>query len=160
MKRSRKIITAAAVTTFATGGVVFAASADAATAVVQFTKIQYDSPGSDDRSNTSLVNEYVRITNKSNQRINLKQWTLVDASNHKYTFPDHSFGPGGTVYVHTGKGTNGRQPNGTADSARLYQQRGAYIWNNTGDTATLRSASGRLYDTCKWTSKGSGSTNC
>jgi hypothetical protein len=140
--------------------VTFALPADAATAVVQFSKIQYDSPGTDNRSNASLVGEYVRITNKSTTTINLEKWTLRDAAWHVYTFPKHTFGPNGTVYVHTGKGTNGKQPNGTADSARLYQQRGAYVWNNDGDTATLRSASGRTYDTCKWTMKGSGYTAC
>ncbi len=160
MKRTYKIVTAVAASVVTAAVLGFALPADAATAVVQFTKIQFDSPGTDTRSNASLVGEYVRITNKSTQRINLKQWTLVDASNHKFTFPDHSFGPGGTVYVHTGKGTNGKQPNGTPDSARLYQQRGAYVWNNDGDTATLRSASGRLSDTSKWTTRGTGVTSC
>lgn len=160
MNRTRKIVTTAAAAVLATSGIVFATSAEAATAVVQITFIQYDSPGTDNRSNSSLVAEYVRVTNKSNQRLNLEKWTLRDAANHVFTFPKHSFGPGGTVYIHTGKGTNGKQPNGTPDSARLYQQRGAYVWNNDKDTATLKSASGRTYDTCSWQRTGTGKTSC
>ncbi len=62
--------------------------------------------------------------------------------------------------MHTGKGTNGRNPSGQPDSAHLYWNSGAYVWNNDKDTATLRSASTRLYDTCAWRAKGTGVTYC
>jgi hypothetical protein len=35
----------------------------------------------------------------------------------------------------------------------VYWGSGNYIWNNTGDTATLRNASGKTLDTCSWTYK-------
>ncbi len=50
----------------------------------------------------------------------------------------------GTFVVHTGKGTQG-SPGG-----HFYWGSGNYIWNNTGDTATLRSPSGATMDTCTW----------
>ena len=159
-RRMRTTLTAAAAGAAVLGTVALALPADAATAVVQFTRIQYDSPGTDNRTNASLVNEYLRITNRSTSSINLLKWTIKDAAGHTYTFPSHTFGPGKTVYVHTGKGTNGRNPAGQPDSAHLYWNSGAYIWNNDKDTATLRSASTRLYDTCSWRSRGTGATSC
>jgi hypothetical protein len=57
------------------------------------------------------------------------------------------------VTVHTGKGTNGKP--GAADR---YWGSGNYIWNNTGDTATLRSATGKTINTCKF--KKGVATNC
>jgi hypothetical protein len=106
------------------------------------------------RSNKSLVAEYVRLTNRSAFAVNLSKWTLKDAAGHKFTFPSHIIGAHKTVYIHTGKGANGYYPAGRRDSPHLYWNSGNYIWNNTGDTATLRSASGRIYDTCSWKSGG------
>jgi lamin tail-like protein len=126
--------------------------ADAATLPqMQLSYIVYDSPGKDTRSNASLIAEYVRITNNGAAN-NLKNWTLVDAAGHKFTFPNHPIGKGAKVWVKTGKGTN--------NSSTVFWGSGNYIWNNDKDTATLRSASGRLYDTCKWTRPGSGHTSC
>jgi hypothetical protein len=132
----------------------------AATAVLQFTAFQYDSPGKDTRSNASRNAEYFRITNKTKSAANIKGFTVKDAAGHTFTFPDHIVNPGRSVYVHTGNGTRGKQPNGTTDSTRFYWNSGNYVWNNDKDTATLRSGSGRAYDSCKWTKPGSGSTSC
>jgi hypothetical protein len=37
----------------------------------------------------------------------------------------------------------------------LYQGRGWYVWNNTGDKAILRRADGSLKDTCTYSGAGS-----
>jgi hypothetical protein len=150
--RFRKTILAGALTAVAGAGTWLALPADAATVPqMQFTYIAYDSPGKDTRTNASLDAEYVRITNNGAAN-NLKNWTLKDATGHTFTFPDHPIAKGAKVWVHTGKGTNTKSD--------LYWGSGNYIWNNPGDTATLRSASGRLYDTCKWTKIGTGHTSC
>jgi hypothetical protein len=47
------------------------------------------------------------------------------------------------VYVHTGSGTN--------NATNRYWGKSGYIWNNGGDTATLR-AGAKTIDSCKWTS--------
>jgi len=47
-----------------------------------------------------------------------------------------------TVRVHTGTGRDTRHD--------VYQDRRAYIWNNNGDTATLRGSNGRIVDTESW----------
>lgn len=133
------------------GSLVAAAPAQAAPAVL-ITKVYYDSPGSDNRSNTSLNAEYVRLTNKRSSVINLKGWYLRDKTGYTYTFGDYRVGAGVSIYLHTGKGTNA--------GTHRYWGRAAYVWNNTGDTAYLRNASGTLIDSCSWGSSGSGYTNC
>ncbi|GAA3350601.1 hypothetical protein GCM10020358_77170 [Amorphoplanes nipponensis] len=115
---------------------------------VQFTKIVYNSPGADTGSNTSLNAEYARLTNRTGKTINLRGWTIRDAAGHVYTVStDHRLGAGKTVYLHTGKGTNGRP-----DSGHRYWNRTGYVWNNSGDTAYLRSPAGKSIDSCRWTS--------
>jgi hypothetical protein len=161
MNRRLRISVAAAAGAAVLGTVAVALPAEAATPNLQFHLIQFDSPSNPDTNANSSVNgEFVRIYNNSTFSARLDRFTIKDANGYTYTFPSHVIGAKKTVYVHTGKGTNGRKPDGTLDSSRLYQGRGWHIWNNPGDTATLRSSSGRVYDTCKWTSRGTGATNC
>ncbi|MEU4217789.1 lamin tail domain-containing protein [Actinoplanes sp. NPDC026623] len=138
-----------AVTATAAAGMGVASAATAPAPTVQLTKVYYNSPGSDTRTTTSLNAEYIRLTNQSRATINLKGWTVRDATGHTYTFGSYNLGAGKRVYVHTGKGTNGRP-----DAQHLYWRSGNYIWNNTGDTATLRNSAGKTAHTCKWGSKG------
>ena len=123
-----------------------------ATGSVQFTRIQYNSPGTDTGSTTSLNGEWVRLTNKTAKTVNLKTWTVRDASAHVYTFTTTvNLAAGKSVTVHTGKGT--------ATSTDRYWGSAGYIWNNSGDTATLRTGAGKTIDTCKW-GAGTGVTSC
>jgi hypothetical protein len=156
MNRQRTLLAAAFGAALLAGGLTYAAlPADAAaTADVQFSRIDYNSPGVDNRSNVSLVAEYVRLTNRSPFAVNINKWTLKDKAGRTFTFPSYVVGAHKTVYLHTGKGKNGFYPAGTVNHPHFYWQSGTYIWNNTGDTATLRSASGRVYDTCSWKSGG------
>jgi hypothetical protein len=129
-------------------------AAPAARVVVQFTKIRYDSPGKNTGSNASLNGEWARLTNKGAATVNLLHWTVRDASAHVYTFSSYNLRPGQSVTVFTGKGT-------AATGRRYWARTGrtGYIWNNGGDTATLRTNAGKTIDTCKWT-KNSNSTAC
>jgi hypothetical protein len=54
--------------------------------------------------------------------------------------------------VHTGKGTN--------TTSHKYWGRSWYVWNNTGDKATLRRADGTWIHSCSWTSGGLGYKYC
>jgi hypothetical protein len=128
-----------------------AGSAQAATPAVQITKVYYNSPGTDTGSNTSLNAEWVRLTNTRTYSINLKGWTLRDKARHIYTFTtNYSLGAGKRVYVHTGSGTDG-----SPDYQHRYWGMAWYVWNNSGDTAYVRNASGTLIDSCTWGSSGS-----
>ncbi|GIJ78088.1 hypothetical protein Xph01_25200 [Micromonospora phaseoli] len=135
------------------GSFAVAAPAHAATPAIEITKVYYDSPGVDNRSNSSLKAEYVKLTNRRATTINLKNWTLRDKANHVYKFTgDFKLAKGKSVIIRTGTGKN--------TAATRYWGSGNYIWNNTGDTAYLRNASGKQIDKCVWTKKGMGYTNC
>lgn len=128
----------------ALGAVILpATAAQAATPVVEITKVYVNSPGSDTRSNTSLNAEYVVLKNTTSKTISLTGWTVRDKSKHIYTFGSFSLGAGKYVTLHTGKGTN--------TSTNRYWGSGNYIWNNTGDEAYLRRpATSTNTDTCSW----------
>ena len=123
-------------------GAVTAIAPDASAAPhgVRITAIYFDSPGSDTGSNSSLNAEWVRIKNFTGQRKALTGWTLRDASSHVYHLPTFHLAAGAAVKVHTGHGSNGAH--------NLYWRSSGYIWNNTGDTAKLKNASGVLVDKC------------
>jgi hypothetical protein len=116
--------------------------ADAA-AAMQIRKVSYDPPGADTRTNSQLNAEYVVLKNTGAVTVDLYQWTLRDRASHVYTFATHKYvSPGATVTIHTGTGTN--------TTTHRYWGRSWYVWNNTGDTAYLRSRSGNLADSCSW----------
>ncbi|MGW1511341.1 lamin tail domain-containing protein [Streptomyces sp. NPDC002394] len=136
--------TLAAVTAVAASGILLLPSQAQAAGSVHLYKIYYDSPGTDNRSNSSLNAEYVQIRNTTGAAVNLRGWTLTDASSHKYTFGSYTLGAGKIVTVRTGRGTN--------TAANVYQNRAAYVWNNDRDTATLRKSNGTSVDTCSYNS--------
>ncbi|CAK7280572.1 lamin tail domain-containing protein [Streptomyces misionensis] len=112
---------------------------------VRIHHVWFDSPGSDNRSNTSLNAEWVQIKNTGGSAVSLKGWVLKDASNHKYVFPNVKIGAGKYMKIHTGSGKDT-----TTDK---YQGRRAYVWNNDKDTATLTRASGAKVSSCSWTTR-------
>ncbi|MFF4652568.1 lamin tail domain-containing protein [Streptomyces sp. NPDC001380] len=113
------------------------ASPDQAADSVRISKICYNSPGTDTRSNASLNTEWMQTTNSATQAVNLKGWAL-------YTLGAYPLDAGRTVTVHTGKGTD--------TAYHRYQGRSAYVWNNDKDTAALRRAGGTVQDTCPYKS--------
>ena len=151
MRKIRLVGLLSALTVAVGGALAAGAPAQAATPAVQLTQVYYNSPGTDNRSNSSLNAEWVRMTNRTTKTINLKSWTLRDKAGHIYRFStDYKLAPGKHVYIHTGKGVNGKP-----DAQHRYWNSGAYIWNNTGDTAYLRNPGGTLIDSCSWGSSGS-----
>jgi hypothetical protein len=135
----RLVITAALVSAVATTTVVAIPSiSTAATPAIRITKIYYDSPNADRGGNTSLNAEWVRITNTTSTNRSLTGWTLKDKTGYTYKFPTFTLKAKASVYVHTGKGA--------ATSSHRYYNRTWYVWNNTGDTASLRDSKGVLKD--------------
>jgi hypothetical protein len=119
---------------------------------VQFSLVQYDPAGTDRRTNAGYNQEYFRITNKSTRDINLKDWTVKDRSGNTYRFTSFTLYAKKSVYVRTGKGTNG------SPSGYRYWGRSSYVWNNSGDGAYLQAGT-TLIDTCTW-GDGPGRTSC
>jgi hypothetical protein len=143
-QRSPRLAPAAVLAACAAALALLPVPAQAASGSVHISKIYYDSPGKDTRTNSSLNAEYVQIRNTTAKAVSLKGWTLVDASSHKYVFGSFTLGKGKTVTVRTGTGKD--------TSSTLYQDRRAYVWNNDKDTATLKKASGSQADTCSYNS--------
>jgi hypothetical protein len=114
---------------------------------VRLTRIYFDSPGSDTGSNKSLNAEWVRIKNFGATTRTLTGWTVRDTSGHVYKLGTFKLKPGASVTLHTGSGTN--------TAANRYWRSSYYIWNNTGDTATLKNKAGTKIDACKYSGAGS-----
>jgi hypothetical protein len=121
--------------------VLVAADAEAAprAACMKIRAINYDPAGADDATNAHLNRETVTLRNGCASSVTITGWTLRDAQSNVYTFPTTTVGASSTVVVHTGRGTN-RQ-------GHRYWQRRQYVWNNEGDTARLRRATGVLVAT-------------
>jgi Lamin Tail Domain len=119
-----------------------ATAAQAATAPVVIHEIYYNSPGSDHGSNASLNAEWVQLHNRTAHRVTLTHWTLRDAAHHVYTFGSYTIKAHGYVKIHTGKGHN--------TQTNRYWGKSWYVWNNTGDTATVENASGVRQSRCSY----------
>ncbi|RII17036.1 hypothetical protein DSC45_14840 [Streptomyces sp. YIM 130001] len=120
---------------------------------LHFGHIQYDSPGADRGSKSSLNAEWVNIHNNTRSRIQLKGYKIKDNTGYTYSFGSYRIGAGKTVKVRTGKGTNA--------SGVRYWGRGWYVWNNAGDKARLIKPSGATADSCSWKKKpGRSGVNC
>lgn len=127
--------------------------AQAASPAVMITRIWYDSPGTDNRSNSSLNAEYIQLKNTTKSKINIGRWTVRDKAGHVYTVSGTFYlNAGSTVTLRTGKGTN--------TSSTRYWGSGNYIWNNDKDTAYVRNGSGTTIDSCSYNSTKVDYTNC
>ncbi|ODS42113.1 MAG: hypothetical protein MSIBF_01895 [Candidatus Altiarchaeales archaeon IMC4] len=86
----------------------------------------------------SLTQEWVEIKNNGNSAVDTVGWTLGDdaATPHVYTFPEFSLMAGTSVRVNTNIGTD--------TATNLYWGRKTGVWNDDGDTATLKNAQGEV----------------
>ena len=92
-----------------------------------------------DGSGSSEPDEYVEIRNNSGYAIQIQNWTLRDIANHVYTFPAYLIQPGQVCRIYT----NQNHP----ETCGFNYGNSSAIWNNGGDTATLRDALGNLVHT-------------
>jgi micrococcal nuclease len=93
-----------------------------------------DAPGNDHHN---LNGEYAVIRNHSTDTMEVGGWTLCDAAAHCFTFPTGAIiSPADSAVIYTGGGTDDRH--------RFYMNRRQAVWNNRGDTATLRNGQGRV----------------
>lgn len=95
---------------------------------VEIADVVYDPPGDD------VAGELVLLRNTGAAPAELGGWTLRDEAGNVYTFPARTLAPGAELRVWVKAGTD--------DAANLYWGRAQPVWNNTGDTATLRDAAG------------------
>jgi len=83
-RRLQRVVVLAVIIVLVLG--LVASLADANTSPIQFGRIQYDSPGSDNGTNASLNGEYFVVKNYTGTRRAMHGWTVRDAANHVYTF--------------------------------------------------------------------------
>lgn len=142
------ICAALVVTPFSATSATTTTSAETAAGGVRITRITFDPPGNDlPATNWKLNQEWIRITNKGTAARTLTGWTVRDAGGHVYKFGTFKLKAGKSVRIHTGKGTN--------TGADRYWRMENYVWNNTGDTATLKNAAGTKIDRCSYNGAGS-----
>jgi hypothetical protein len=134
------------------GAVLLAVPPAQAAARIQISEIYYNSPGPDTGSNSSLNHEWVRLHNTSGSWITMTGWTLRDAQRHVFTFGTYRIKPHGYVTIHTGQGSG--------NQTDRYWNKRWYVWNNTGDKATLEDARGRVLDTCSYRGTSAGYLFC
>jgi hypothetical protein len=118
------------------------AAPQAVRARIAIAEIWYNSPGRDTGSNASLNHEWVELHNNTGRAISLTRWTLRDAARHVYKFGPFTLRAHAYVRIHTGHGAN--------TAANLYWRHSWYIWNNTGDTATLKTPRGTAESRCRY----------
>lgn len=85
--------------------------------------------------NENLNDEYVVLRNTGRDRLDFGGVQVSDAVGHTYTFPTGAtLAPGASLTLHTGAGTDGH--------GDYYWSAGSAVWNNGGDTVTVRAANG------------------
>jgi competence protein ComEC len=91
-------------------------------------EVHADAEG-DDRE--TLNDEYIVLKNTGSDTLDLSGWTINDAADHTYTIPDGTtLAPGDTLTIHSWSGSD--------TASDLYWGSGTPIWNNGGDTVTVR----------------------
>jgi len=125
------------------GAVLVQGETSSAERKITITNASFVAP-SPEREN--LNGEWIEISNQGESDENLAGWKLEDRQNHTYAFPDFILKAGASVRIHTGVGSD--------TSEDLYWNRNTAIWNNDGDTATLKDASGEIAASYPEESKG------
>lgn len=90
----------------------------------------------DGHDGQNLNDEYVTLTNTGDTEIDVSGWTITDAADHTYEFGDRTIAPGASLTLPTGSGT--------ANATHVYWGASSPVWNNGGDTATVRNETGAI----------------
>ncbi|WP_255150900.1 lamin tail domain-containing protein [Halorarius halobius] len=93
-------------------------------------------PDAEGNDNENLNDEYVRLTNRGTEPLELRGWTVTDEAGKTYEFGNVTLAPDATVTLHSGTGTDG--------DGHVYWGRESAVWNNGGDTVTVRAANGTV----------------
>jgi micrococcal nuclease len=102
-------------------------------AALAIVEVHADAEGND---NENLNDEYVVLENRGNESRDLTGWTVRDEAGHAYTVGNVTLDPDERVTLHTGTGTD--------TAMDLYWGRSQAVWNNGGDTVTVRDAAGAV----------------
>jgi hypothetical protein len=90
-----------------------------------------------------------KIHSGQTRTVQLKGWKVISApstDNQFYVFPSTKIGPGHSLTLYTGTGSN--------TATKRYWGAGSPVWNNDGDKAVLKNALGTIVDTCQYVGGG------
>ncbi|MFC6824277.1 lamin tail domain-containing protein [Halopelagius fulvigenes] len=103
-------------------------------ASISLAEVNADAAGDE---NENLDDEYVVFRNTGDSAADLSGWTVEDAAGHTYAFPEgFTLGAGESVTLRTGTDED--------TETDLYWGSQRAVWNNGGDTVTLRDESGAV----------------
>ncbi|MFB6071766.1 MAG: lamin tail domain-containing protein [Halobacterium sp.] len=103
---------------------------------VEVVGVHADAAGTESEN---LNDEYVVLENTGSDAVSVGGWTVTDAAGHEYVVPaGFELAAGARVTLHTGRGTD--------TGSELYWGRDSPVWNNGGDTVTVRDSSGDVVD--------------
>ena len=140
------------------------ATAGPALAAIKIKKIVFNPEGADSGTNRHLNKEWIVIKNTGDRVRSLVGWKVHDRGrDHTYRFGDESQGddvftdirlqPGGYIRLHTGRGQDSATVSSHGDTPAYYDfywDLDNYVWNNEGDSATLRNRTGNIVDRCAY----------
>lgn len=106
------------------------------------SRIDYNLPGPDTASNTSLDAEWIRLRNTGRTVLQLRGWRITDAEGHVYRFERLALQPGHSVTTHSGRGRD--------TAGNQYWDRHGYSWANSHDLVRLYRPNGTLADQCRY----------
>ncbi|CAN7238099.1 lamin tail domain-containing protein [Knoellia sp. LjRoot47] len=153
----RRLTLSAAAATAALAVVLpVAGPAGAATPPLKFGTFRADPAGNDLPMSTAKLNaEFIVVTNTTSRAIVLTGYKVYDAGRkHTYAFPKgYTLGARKSVTLRTGSGRT------TATNA-YWGKTNTYVWNNTGDAATLINARGAKVHACTYKPVSSGTKAC
>ncbi|GAA4116861.1 hypothetical protein GCM10022415_14140 [Knoellia locipacati] len=133
-----------------------AGPAGAATPPLKFGSFRADPAGNDLPMTTAKLNgEYIVVTNTTSRAIVMTGYKVYDAGRkHTYAFPrGYAIAGRKSVVLRTGSGRN------TATDV-YWGKTNTYVWNNTGDTATLVSSTGAKVHACTYKPVSTGTKAC
>jgi competence protein ComEC len=85
----------------------------------------------------NLNDEYLVFENTGGSTLDIGGWTVADEAGHTYTVPAGvTVAPGATITLHTGSGTD--------TETDLYWGADQPVWNNGGDTVTVKDDDGTV----------------
>ncbi len=93
--------------------------------------VHADASGND---HENLGDEYVTFRNTGAAAIDMTGWQIRDDTGHTYTVPSFTLGPGDSVTLYTGRGTD--------TATKLYWNRDRAAWNNGGDRIVVTNSNG------------------
>jgi micrococcal nuclease len=96
-------------------------------------RLNADAEGND---NENLEDEYVVLENTGEESVSLSGWTVTDEAGRSYEFGSLTLEPGEQVTLHTGSGTD--------TTTDVYWGQNGAVWNNDGDTVTVRDETGTV----------------